>query len=102
MFERVLFVVPATDPVRGYISTPWYSCRPGVDVMKVELIQRAADVLFDVPDGMHEEIITLITAVAGDRRPQAPELAAAFGEWCWLVYTVQDDVVEVLDVGCAR
>lgn len=66
------------------------------------MVQRAADVLFDVPGDMHDEIITLITAVAEDRKPQAPDLAAAFGEWCWLVYTVQGDVVEVLDVGCAR
>ncbi|CAL9665883.1 hypothetical protein [Streptomyces sp. enrichment culture] len=69
--------------------------------MKIELIQRAADVLFDVPDDMHQEIIRLITAVSEDRRAQLPDLAAAFGEWCWLVYTVHDDVVEVLDVGCA-
>ncbi len=70
--------------------------------MKVELIQRAANVLFDVPDDVHEEIITLITAVAQEATAQAPKLAAAFGEWCWLVYTVQGDVIEVLDVGCAR
>jgi hypothetical protein len=72
------------------------------EAMKVELIQRAADVLFDVPDDVHEEIITLITAVAEDPEIQVPDLAAAFGEWCWLVYTVDGDVVEVLDVGCAR
>ncbi|MGC9540553.1 hypothetical protein [Streptomyces sp. UG1] len=70
--------------------------------MKVELIQRAANVLFDVPDDVHEEIITLITAVAQDATAQPPQLAAAFGEWCWLVYTVHGDVIEVLDVGCAR
>jgi hypothetical protein len=70
--------------------------------MKVELIQRAADALFDVPDDAHEELITLITAVAEDPMAQVPDLAAAFGEWCWLVYTVHGDVVEVLDVGCAR
>ncbi|MBG0851529.1 hypothetical protein I2W78_06625 [Streptomyces spinoverrucosus] len=70
--------------------------------MKVELIQRAADVLFDVPANVHEEIITLITAVSQDTQAQHPELAAVFGEWCWLVYTVQGDVIEVLDVGCAR
>ena len=34
--------------------------------MRVELIQRAANVLFDVPDDMHEEIVALITAVAQD------------------------------------
>jgi hypothetical protein len=51
---------------------------------------------------VHEEIITLITAVARAPKPQAPELAAAFGEWCWLVYTSHGDVIEVLDVGCAR
>ncbi|MEU6593958.1 hypothetical protein ABZ923_32905 [Streptomyces sp. NPDC046881] len=66
------------------------------------MIQRAADVLFDVPDEMHAEIITLIDAVTRDALTRAPELAAAFGEWCWLVYTVHGDVVEVLDVGCAR
>lgn len=70
--------------------------------MHVELIQRAADVIFDVPDLAHEEIVMLIDAVAQDTETQAPELAAAFGEWCWLVYTVQGDLIEVLDVGCAR
>jgi hypothetical protein len=70
--------------------------------MKVELIQPAASVLFDVPDDMHEEIITLIDALAKDPAAQVPELAAVFGEWCWLVYTVHGDVIEVLDVGCAR
>lgn len=70
--------------------------------MKVELIQPAASVLFDVPDDMHEEIITLIGALAKDPEAQVPELAAVFGEWCWLVYTVHGDVIEVLDVGCAR
>ncbi|MFE9976604.1 hypothetical protein ACFYRD_39395 [Streptomyces hirsutus] len=73
-----------------------------VGEMKVELIQPAAGVLFDLPDDTHEEIITLITAVAQDPEVQVPELAAAFGEWCWLVYTVRGDVIEVLDVGCAR
>ncbi|MER6384975.1 hypothetical protein [Streptomyces sp. NPDC001127] len=70
--------------------------------MRVELIQRAANVLFDVPDEMHEEIITLIDAVTKDAEPQAPNLGAAFGEWCWLLYTVEGDVIGVLDVGCAR
>ncbi|WP_308297012.1 MULTISPECIES: hypothetical protein [unclassified Streptomyces] len=70
--------------------------------MKVEVIQPAADVLFDVPDDVHAEIIALITAVAGDSTTKVSDLAAAFGEWCWLVYTRHGDVVEVLDVGCAR
>ncbi|RZB16693.1 hypothetical protein StrepF001_25865 [Streptomyces sp. F001] len=70
--------------------------------MKVQMIQRAADVLFDVPDEVHEEIITLIQAVAEDPETQVADLAAAFGEWCWLVYTRRGDVIEVLDVGCAR
>lgn len=70
--------------------------------MKVELIQPAAGVLLDVPDDMHKEIIALITAVTQDRTTHVPDLAAAFGAWCWLVYTVRGDVVEVLDVGCAR
>lgn len=70
--------------------------------MRIEMIQRAANVLFDVPDDTHEEIITLIDAVTRDSRTHAPDLAAAFGEWCWLVYTVHGDVIEVLDVGCAR
>lgn len=70
--------------------------------MKVELIQPAASVLFDVPDDMHEEIIKLINAVAEDPQAQVSALAAAFGEWCWLVYTIRGDVIEVLDVGCAR
>lgn len=70
--------------------------------MKVELIQPAANVLFEVPDDVHQEIITLITAVARAPKPQAPELAAAFGEWCWLVYTSHGEVIDVLDVGCAR
>ncbi|MBT2421857.1 hypothetical protein J7F01_40695 [Streptomyces sp. ISL-22] len=70
--------------------------------MKVEIIQRAANVLFDVPDEMHEEIITLIGAVAADHKTQVSDLAAAFGDWCWLVYTHHGDVIEVLDVGCAR
>ncbi|MEV4453435.1 hypothetical protein AB0K24_50345, partial [Streptomyces mirabilis] len=64
--------------------------------------QQAANVLFGVPDDAHEEIITLITAVARAPKLQAPELAAVFGEWCWLVYTSHGDVIEVLDVGCAR
>lgn len=66
------------------------------------MIPRAADVLFDVPDEMHEEIIKLIGAVTEDARTRTLDLAAAFGPWCWLVYTVHGDVVEVLDVGCAR
>ncbi|MCX4404077.1 hypothetical protein OG840_20615 [Streptomyces sp. NBC_01764] len=70
--------------------------------MRVELIQPAASVLFDVPDEMHEEIIALIDAVTEDAEMRAPDLAAAFGEWCWLVYTVHGDVIEILDVGCAR
>jgi len=70
--------------------------------MKVELIKQAANVLFGVPDDVHEEITTLITAVARAPKPQAPEVAAAFVEWCWLVYTSHGDVIEVLDVGCAR
>ncbi|MBX7555223.1 hypothetical protein K1Y78_46795 [Streptomyces sp. tea 10] len=70
--------------------------------MRIELIQPAANVLFDMPDETHEEIIALIDAVAEGAETRAPELAAAFGEWCWLVYTVHGDVVEVLDVGCAR
>ncbi|MFF3656210.1 hypothetical protein [Streptomyces olivochromogenes] len=70
--------------------------------MRVELIQPAVSVLFDVPDEMHEEIMALIVAVTVDAEMRAPDLAAAFGEWCWLVYTVDGDVIEVLDVGCAR
>ncbi|HZF91805.1 hypothetical protein [Streptomyces sp.] len=70
--------------------------------MRVELIQRAANVLFEVPDDVHEEIITLITAVAEDPTAQVPGVAAAFGDWCWLVYTTRGDVIEVLDAGCAR
>lgn len=70
--------------------------------MKVELVQRAANALFDVPDTVHEEIIALIAAVAEDPMIQVSDLAAAFGEWCWLVYTLHGDVIEVLDVGCAR
>ncbi|MET9079307.1 hypothetical protein ABZX95_46050 [Streptomyces sp. NPDC004232] len=70
--------------------------------MRIELIQPAANVLFDMPDETHEEIIALIDAVAEGAEARAPDLAAAFGEWCWLVYTVHGDVVEVLDVGCAR
>ncbi|MFF4762236.1 hypothetical protein [Streptomyces sp. NPDC001292] len=34
-----------------------------------------------------------------------PDVAAAFGEWCglvYLVYTVHGEVIEVLDIGCAR
>ncbi|MFI6494813.1 hypothetical protein [Streptomyces sp. NPDC050564] len=70
--------------------------------MRVELVQPAASVLFGVPNGMHEEIMTLITAVAKTPQAHVTNLAAAFGEWCWLVYTTHDDVIEVLDVGCAR
>ncbi|WP_367325796.1 hypothetical protein [Streptomyces sp. HUAS ZL42] len=70
--------------------------------MRVELVPRAANALFAVPDEVHEEIITLIEAVAGDSTTEAPDLAATFGEWCWLVHTRHGDVVEVLDVGCAR
>ncbi|KUM69944.1 hypothetical protein J7F01_23135 [Streptomyces sp. ISL-22] len=70
--------------------------------MKVEIIQRAANVLFEVPDEVHEEIIMLIRAVAADQKTQVSDLAAAFGDWCWLVYTRHGEVIEVLDVGCAR
>ncbi|MFD8805770.1 hypothetical protein [Streptomyces sp. NPDC059597] len=70
--------------------------------MRVELIPQAANVLFGVPDEMHAEIITLIDAVTKDAESEPPELAAAFGEWCWLVYSVHGEVIEVLDVGCAR
>ncbi|MET9969568.1 hypothetical protein ABZZ80_27470 [Streptomyces sp. NPDC006356] len=70
--------------------------------MKVEVIQPAASALFDIPDDVHEEIIALITAVAKEPNIQGPELGAAFGEWCWLVYTTRGDVIEVLDLGCAR
>ncbi|MEU1692514.1 hypothetical protein [Streptomyces hirsutus] len=70
--------------------------------MRIEMIQRAAAALFEIPDEVHEEIITLIEAVAGDSTTELPDLAAAFGEWCWLVYTRHGEVVEVLDVGCAR
>ncbi|QIJ66084.1 hypothetical protein [Streptomyces sp. JB150] len=70
--------------------------------MRVELIELAANVLFDVPEDMHQEIIALITAVAEDPAAQLPGMSAAFGEWCWLVYTAHPDVIEVLDAGCAR
>lgn len=70
--------------------------------MKVEMIQRAADVLFDVPNDVRREIIMLIGAVAEDSQARVADLSAAFGEWCWLVYTRHGDVIEVLDVGCAR
>ncbi len=39
--------------------------------MKVELIQQAANALFGVPDDVHEEIITLITAVTRAPKPGA-------------------------------
>ncbi|WP_406723850.1 hypothetical protein WJ438_03070 [Streptomyces sp. GD-15H] len=70
--------------------------------MRIELVQPAASVLFEVPNDMHEEIVALIDAVAKTPQAQVSDLAAAFGEWCWLVYTTHDDVIEVLDVGCAR
>lgn len=70
--------------------------------MRVELVQPAVSVLFDVPDEMREEIMALTDAVTADAEMRAPDLAATFGEWCWLVYTVHGDVIEVLDVGCAR
>ncbi|MFF4121637.1 hypothetical protein [Streptomyces sp. NPDC001714] len=56
----------------------------------------------DVPDEARDEIIMLLDAVSEDTSTQAPNLAAAFGEWCWLVYTAQGNVIEILDVGCAR
>ncbi|TLS45401.1 hypothetical protein FE633_15160 [Streptomyces montanus] len=68
--------------------------------MRVEMVKRAADVLFDVPGDAHQEIILLIDAVSEIPKPQAPTLAAAFSDSCWLVYTVRGDVVEILDVGC--
>ena len=52
----------------------------GEGTVKVELVQRAANVLFDVPDETHEEIITLIDAVTKDAQTRAPDLAAAFSE----------------------
>ncbi|MGW0766825.1 hypothetical protein [Streptomyces sp. NPDC002671] len=70
--------------------------------MKVELLQQAADVLYDVPDETHQEILALIGAVSHDTTTQEADLSAVFGEWCWLVYTVHGDVIEVLDVGCVR
>ncbi|MEU6091401.1 hypothetical protein ABZ865_32425 [Streptomyces sp. NPDC047085] len=54
-----------------------------------------------MPDESHEEIILLIDAVTTDTETQYPDVSAAFGEWCWLVYTVHGEVIEVLDVGCA-
>ncbi|WP_369394442.1 hypothetical protein AB5J72_48130 [Streptomyces sp. CG1] len=56
----------------------------------------------DVPDEARDEITMLLDAVSKDSSTQAPDLAAAFGEWCWLVYTAHGNVVEILDVGCAR
>jgi hypothetical protein len=85
--------------VRGFAAAP--SLPVCGCAMRVELIPQAANVLFDVPDETHEEIITLIDAVTKASQTQAPDLAAAFGAWCWLVYTVHGDVIEVLDVGCA-
>ncbi|WP_406729066.1 hypothetical protein WJ438_37105 [Streptomyces sp. GD-15H] len=66
------------------------------------MIQRAAAALFEISDEAREETITFIEAVAGDSTTEVPDLAAAFGEWCWLVYTRHGEVVEVLDAGCAR
>ncbi|MFE2520684.1 hypothetical protein ACFXG9_36340 [Streptomyces mirabilis] len=48
--------------------------------MRVELIQPAASVVFDVPDEIHEEIIALIDAVTEDAEMRAPDPAPAFGE----------------------
>ncbi|GAB2458871.1 hypothetical protein [Streptomyces incanus] len=39
------------------------------------MIQRAAAALFEIPDEAHEEIITLIEAVAGDSTTELPDLA---------------------------
>lgn len=67
------------------------------------MIQSAADVLFDVPEEMNAEIIALIDAITRDALTRTEDMvAAAFGEWCWLVYTIHGDVLEVVDVGCAR
>lgn len=98
MRDRVRSVSEGCVPLRRLCC----SCSAAGGTMRVELIQLAANVLFDVSDETHEEIIALIDAVTEDTETQAPELAAVFGEWCWLVYTVHGDVVEVLDVGCAH
>jgi hypothetical protein len=87
---------------RRATTSPGRSCRSTGGAVRIELRQLAANVLFDVPDAVHEEIITLIDAVASDPEAQVADLSAAFGEWCWLVYTAHGDVLEVLDVGCAR
>ncbi|MGW0817945.1 hypothetical protein ACWD00_32780 [Streptomyces viridiviolaceus] len=39
--------------------------------MRVELIQPAANVLFDVPDEMHKKIIALIDAITKDTDTRA-------------------------------
>ncbi|GHD36428.1 hypothetical protein GCM10010317_000750 [Streptomyces mirabilis] len=112
--------MPTGDPWAS-TATRWGN-RAGTDQREwfTELVSRAAEIrhaaaprpywpqrrgsglLFGVPDDVHEEIVTLITAVARAPKLQAPELAAVFGEWCWVVYTSHGDVIEVLDVGCAR
>lgn len=71
--------------------------------MRVELMHRAGKVLFAVPDEAQAEIIALIDAVTAQTSAiEAPDLAAALSVWCWLVYAVHGDMIEVLDVGYAR
>ncbi|MER5184996.1 hypothetical protein ABT009_43095 [Streptomyces sp. NPDC002896] len=68
--------------------------------MRVELIQRAADVLWDVPDDARKEIIMIIAAVAEAPAPARGVIAAAFGQQCWIEYMSRGTVLEVTDVGC--
>ncbi|MFF2507606.1 hypothetical protein ACFVTY_30125 [Streptomyces sp. NPDC058067] len=70
--------------------------------MQIVMLQMVANVISDVPDEARDEIIMLLDAVSKDTSTQAQNLTAAFGEWCWLIYTAHGNVVEILDVGCAR
>ncbi|GHD92822.1 hypothetical protein GCM10010508_47180 [Streptomyces naganishii JCM 4654] len=48
-------------------------------------MHRAVKVLLAVPDEAQAEIIALIDAVTAQTSAiEAPDLATAFGEWCWL------------------
>ncbi|MFF3467168.1 hypothetical protein ACWCQN_37195 [Streptomyces sp. NPDC001984] len=68
--------------------------------MRVELIKRAADVLWDVPDDARKEIILIISATAEAPFPPPGAKAAAFGNQCWVEYMARGNVIQVIDVGC--
>jgi hypothetical protein len=65
----------------------------------VVLDQLAGEVLQDLPDDVYLEVVVLMDVVAAALCWTVP--AAAFTDWCWVVYLARGNVVEVFDVGWA-